>query len=52
MPSLLACDNCGFSLLGFESRGPVPIDHDACPECGMEEFSFVTDAGDVSDDTA
>lgn len=40
VPALLSCENCDLTLLGFESRGPIPINHDECPRCGSEEFSF------------
>lgn len=40
VPALLSCEDCDLTLLGFESRGPTPINHDECPRCGHEEFSF------------
>lgn len=41
MEKNLECLSCGLTLLGFESRGPEPIGHDECPECGGTEFAFV-----------
>lgn len=43
VPTLLACEDCGLTLLGFESRGPTPINHEECPRCGCSEFAFETD---------
>lgn len=40
MPRPLRCQECGLTLLGFEARGPTPIDHDECPDCGGTEFAF------------
>lgn len=40
VPALLSCEDCGLTLLGFEARGPTPINHEECPRCGCSEFSF------------
>lgn len=41
MPENIRCTSCETTLLAFESIGPEPIGHEACPECGSDEFEFV-----------
>lgn len=43
VPDLLYCLDCDLTLLGFEARGPKPINHEECPRCGGTEFSFDAD---------
>ncbi|GAB3666763.1 hypothetical protein GCM10028856_08940 [Halopiger thermotolerans] len=35
------CANCGTVVVAFETLEPVPIDREACPNCGGTEFAFV-----------
>jgi len=41
VPAHIECIDCGTVLLAVEAVGPTPIDRDACPDCGNEEFEFV-----------
>lgn len=40
MPVNIRCLTCESVILGFETPPLRPVDGDACPDCGGEEFEI------------